>query len=567
LKEGGQFGFIVSNKFMRANYGRPLRQLLTTRSRLRQIVDFGELPVFEEAATFPAIVLFQKGAPEDGQAVEVARMKTLDFGDLESEVKRLAYTVTDHGLMSEGWALAGRRLTDILRKTEQAGIPLGKYVDWQIYRGVITGLNEAFFIGRATHDRLIAADPASSELIKPLIVGDDVRRYEIEDRDRYLIVLPTGWTREQCGTTDETTAWAWFSSAYPTLAHYLAPFAERARRRWDKGEFWWELRPCDYYQAFEQPKIVYPDIAKEARFAIDLSGKYPANTIYLIPQQDYFLLALLNSHLLFFFMRQKGAVLGDPEARGRLRFFGQYMEHLPIRHIAFTTPADERARLAGVGITEATEWIEHTEKTSVSSASFSAFSDSKLGQWLDHCLSPTHTPDPALVRQHNADSLNADWQLPEGGPVEQSDVVHDLLAHLAGQMIAMNKEVQAEVRGFLEWLEREVGAPVDDLTGKARLRNYLGDYQKGEPHLALEELLAILRQNRRRLPVDPSARAFQERLAWEYEASLDRLLPLKARLAATDRLIDLIVYRLYELAEEEVTVVEGPGRSKLPEIS
>ncbi len=86
---------------------------------------------------------------------------------------------------------------------------------------------------------------------------------------------------------------------------------------------------------------------------------------------------------------------------------------------------------------------------------------------------------------------------------EQSDVVHDLLAHLAGQMIEMNKEKQAEVKGFLAWLEREIGAPIDNLTRKTHLRNYLGDYQKGESHRALEGVLDILRRNRRRLKVDP----------------------------------------------------------------
>ena len=139
----------------------------------------------------------------------------------------------------------------------------------------------------------------------------------------------------------------------------------------------------------------------------------------------------------------------------------------------------------------------------------------------------------------------------------RSDVVHDLLAFLAEQMIEMNKQKQTEVKGFLAWLEREVGASIDNLTRKTHLRNYLGDYQKDEPHLALEDVLDILRRNRRKLQVDPSERAFQERLAQEYEASLGKLLPLKARLTATDRLIDRVVYQLYGLTEEEIAVVEG----------
>jgi len=243
-----------------------------------------------------------------------------------------------------------------------------------------------------------------------------------------------------------------------------------------------------------------------------------------------------------------------------------YLEKLPIRRIAFTTPAGERARLVEEGMDLTLPRPAATPSLSASGEGggrgvgevpYAAFLDNPLGRWLDERLSPIHTPDPELVRQHNADPLNQDWQLPEEGPVEQSDVVHDLLAHLAQQMIEMNKQKQTEVKGFLSWLEREIGASLDDLTNKTKLLSYLGDYQKGETHLTLDEVLDILRKNRRKLRVDPGQRAFQERLAREYQASLDRLLPLKGRLAATDRLIDLIVYRLYGLTEEDVAIVEG----------
>ena len=143
------------------------------------------------------------------------------------------------------------------------------------------------------------------------------------------------------------------------------------------------------------------------------------------------------------------------------------------------------------------------------------------------------------------------------GGEARSDVIHDFLAFLAEQMIAMNRDKQTEVNGFLTWLQREIGAPLDNLGNKTRVQNYLGDYQKGEPHASLEDLLAVLRQNRRKLAVDPGRRAFQEHLQVEYAASLDKLLPLKASLVATDRLIDQVVYRLYGLTEAEIAVVNG----------
>jgi hypothetical protein len=128
-------------------------------------------------------------------------------------------------------------------------------------------------------------------------------------------------------------------------------------------------------------------------------------------------------------------------------------------------------------------------------------------------------------------------------------VVHDLLAFLAEQMIEMNKVKQAEVKEFLGWFEREIGAKVDNLKNKTKLK----DYHDG----TFEVLLDVLKENRRTLNIDPSERKFQDRFAKEYADSLAKLGPLKTRLEATDRLIDQIVYRLYGLTEEEVKIVEG----------
>ena len=155
-----------------------------------------------------------------------------------------------------------------------------------------------------------------------------------------------------------------------------------------------------------------------------------------------------------------------------------------------------------------------------------------------------------MVEFSYTDFLNTDlgrW-LDERLKANQADVVHDLLAYLAEQMIAMNKEKQREVKGFLTWLEREIGAKVDDLTNKTKLQSY-HDHD-------LETVIATLRQNRRRLRANPDARAFQEALQREFAASVAKLTPLKQKIALTDGLIDQIVYRLYGLTPDEVATVE-----------
>jgi fido (protein-threonine AMPylation protein) len=137
-------------------------------------------------------------------------------------------------------------------------------------------------------------------------------------------------------------AYEWFLDHYPALANHLTRFKEKAEIRADKGDFWWELRPCDYYGYFDMPKIVYPEIAKESRFAFDDTGVYPLKTIFTIPSNDSFLLAILNSKLSFEYLKNICSVLGDVDNKGRLLQQLIYVEKLPIPIISFTTPEKER---------------------------------------------------------------------------------------------------------------------------------------------------------------------------------------------------------------------------------
>jgi len=133
---------------------------------------------------------------------------------------------------------------------------------------------------------------------------------------------------------------------------------------------------------------------------------------------------------------------------------------------------------------------------------------------------------------------------------EKSDVVHDFLAFLAEQMIEMNKEKQKEIKSFLEWLEREIGAKIDELSGKTVIKEYF----KGEN--TFDRLIEVLKKNRPKLSLDPSRREFQDKLKEEYDKSIAKLNPLLQKIQDTDNLIDQIVYKLYGLTEEEIKIIE-----------
>lgn len=293
LKPGGLFGIIVANKWMRSNYGEPLRRWLKDQS-IRQIIDFGDLPVFESATTYPCILIAGK-PDEENHTFRICQVNTLKFGSLEEYVAQNGVNAEKQILDNSGWNLAGTQETDLLNKIKSRGIPLGEYVKGKIYRGILTGLNEAFVIDSATRDRLVAEDPRSAEVIKPFLAGREIKRYQTPVIKNYLIFFPKGFTNLH--GKNPKNGWRWLTENYPGIAGYLEPFKEKGEKRFDKGDYWWELRACDYYAEFEKLKIIYPNILKQPEFTFDGSGWYTNQKCFIISLDDKYLLGLLNSRL------------------------------------------------------------------------------------------------------------------------------------------------------------------------------------------------------------------------------------------------------------------------------
>ncbi len=156
--------------------------------------------------------------------------------------------------------------------------------------------------------------------------------------NKHLILIPKGWTREHSGK--KRNAWNWFKENYPAIANHLQQYAGKAETRYDQGEYWWELRACDYYTEFEKPKIILPDISVAGNFTLDEKGNYySANTSYIICTGDKYLLGILNSTLMNFYYKNTFATYRG----GYLRFFTQYVEQLPVFTINFNN-SQEKAK-------------------------------------------------------------------------------------------------------------------------------------------------------------------------------------------------------------------------------
>ena len=297
LKDGGYFTYIIANKFMRANFGSNLRRWLQ-QYQFEEIIDFGDLPVFEEATTYPCILSLHKAPPTT--IFSGAVVDTLDFDSLPTHLNSIRFDSQQSQLSNKGWAISDERVQRLLTKIKSKGVPLSEYVNGKVYYGIKTGLNEAFVIDEATREQLIAEDPKSEEVIKPFLAGRDVKRYAHLATDKYLILFEKGWTRKKLGKLPEEAAFAKLSERYSAVAEHLRPFATKAKKRQDQGDYWWELRACDYYAEFEKPKIIYPNICKQPEFAFDDEGIYTNQKCFIISLDDKFLLGYLNSSLNYF---------------------------------------------------------------------------------------------------------------------------------------------------------------------------------------------------------------------------------------------------------------------------
>ncbi|MCC5627685.1 Eco57I restriction-modification methylase domain-containing protein [Nostoc sphaeroides CHAB 2801] len=335
LKSGGMLTFISPNKWFRAKYGDKLKKHIAETCDIHSITDFGELPVFKTAATFPMIFISQNSKNANTPST-FTQVKTLNspYPNVLEVIRENGQNLPNDALQGSNWTLTDSNSANRLRKMEAAGIPLDEYVNGKIYSGIKTGFNKAFHIDGETRKKLILQDPKSVDIIKPLAVGDNVRKWKINYQDKWLIFTRRG--------IDINT--------YPAIKAYLTlrrtqlepkPCDWPVSKEWlgrKSGSYkWYEIQDnIAYYAEFNKPKIIFPDIAKESRFTLELKGIYADMTAFIIPLNDLYLLGILNSSHVWNYLCQIAAVLGDSEKGGRVRLKRTYIKKIPIPTVSNT---------------------------------------------------------------------------------------------------------------------------------------------------------------------------------------------------------------------------------------
>jgi len=304
LRPGGVITLITSNKFHRAAYGAKLRPFLTEKLRIKVLIDFGDAPVFE-AIAYASILIGTKGnAPPEHSIRACSWEPGTPFTALDQTLKQKGLELLQIDLTADGWRLESPAAIRLLAKLRATGTPLGEYVGGKFYRGIITGLNEAFVISREVRDALVAQDPKSAEIIKPFLRGRDVKRWTVHHRELYLIAFPFGFhTRLK---------------EYPAILRHLQQFEDKLKKRGqctssrgnkEGGQHHWlelDNNPkLEFLSAFGQTKIMIPAITTRPVAAADEAGFYSNNkSSVAICDDAHFVAAIVNSTASFWFATQ-----------------------------------------------------------------------------------------------------------------------------------------------------------------------------------------------------------------------------------------------------------------------
>ncbi|WP_198808519.1 Eco57I restriction-modification methylase domain-containing protein [Leptolyngbya sp. BL0902] len=329
LRPNGVMSYIVTNKWLRAGYGEPLRKFFAENSIFEQIIDFGHAPIFQDADVFPCIVAVRKPVEEDIQksdtsiSVEVCPIprEKLENINLPQFVNQEGYKISWDRFYGEAWSLELPEVGYLFERIQRTESNLKDFVGIKPYRGILTGFNDAFLIDDSTRKSLIEADEKCSEIIKPYLRGQDVDRWSSEWEQLWMIFI-----RWDCSIEEYPSVLNWLE----THRKGLSSRPEVIQRRFP----WYAMSRygSDYWELYEKPKIIYQEIQFHPSYSFDLNGQFTNNKVFFISTDDLYLLATLNSPLMWWYNWRYLPHMKDEALTPK----GELIELLPI-----APPTDE----------------------------------------------------------------------------------------------------------------------------------------------------------------------------------------------------------------------------------
>lgn len=299
LKSGGRMSYILPNKWTKVIAGEKLRTYLL-KNRMVKIVDFCDNQIFDSATTYTCILSVIKDKPAD--KFKIATLSNLDKSKLSYSVKNSEEYFDTSGFTSDIWITSSIQKHLLLADIKTRCITLAEYIGDKAYYGVKTP--DALIVRNTDKEAMIETSSSAANVLRPILRGRNISEYGVLEPEDYVVFMPKGFTKTQMGyeadsdnKPTEKDAWQWLSETYPSVSEYLKPLEQKCRKISDKGDYWWELRACKYYDKFAVPRIVYQRFQVHPAFTYEERPMLSNDSAWLIPTDDKALLALLNSDI------------------------------------------------------------------------------------------------------------------------------------------------------------------------------------------------------------------------------------------------------------------------------
>ena len=313
----GLLAYITSNSWLKAEYGKRSRRYFSEQHTPLILLELGK-DVFESAIVDSSVLLMREGRNNDASAtldaVDVERLNINDFPPHKSLWGQVRLDA------ESPWSILSRTERSVMDKMQSKGTPLKDW-DVKLNRGILTGYNKAFIIDNAIRDRLIAQTPKSAEIIKPVLRGRDIQRYQVQWAGWWLIDTHNGYGDVPCINIDD----------YPAIKVHLDGFHPRLERRADKGTTPYNLRSCAYHEDFDREKLFWMDMSPRGRFAYSDNELYCNDKGFILTGASLkYICAILNSSIITWLMKSTTLTTG----MGLMQWKKFAVQRLPIPRIS-----------------------------------------------------------------------------------------------------------------------------------------------------------------------------------------------------------------------------------------
>ncbi len=317
--KNGIVSYIMPNKWMTTDYGKGLRKFFLENG-IDKIIDFGDYQVFPNVTTYTCI--FSKYGKENKNEIKIANVD-----ESEKLINAVYENFPQNYLSEKAWIVSSIAENRLIARLEGDCATLGSTIGDDFYYGIKCGCVSAFLIGKEKRDGLVNEHPSAAELLKPMIKGDGQVAWEEPCINKYLVAIPKGFSYNRYGNHNENEMWELFRAEFPSVANWLNQH-EKAKTRSDKGDFWWELRACSYYDKFSLPRIMYQTFQTKACFTYNEEDLMCDNSMWLLSVPNKSLLTILNSKMGWWLICKK-----CPLIQGGRQLIWEQFKNIPIPRI------------------------------------------------------------------------------------------------------------------------------------------------------------------------------------------------------------------------------------------